>query len=254
MKIFKLLLMTFLLVKLPAHAIERPYIISGFDDVLRQAENTGFIKAALKILEKDKGFTGMPELYQVISNQEDAPQFTLVSAISNLFEGRIEKFLSNLQFPPNRRYLRNWLTEWSIKKFKLDKIREILKAKPNRKFIVIFDNSDASIQIAEQIKQQFPEQIVDIYLRMVASKNIPVHLHGFYTAFDIAVNEYQLGRLPYEDVIKVGQAILNENDKESIIPTYSLCPIQYNPCIPDSVKLAQICEKVSHHIQTLCKH
>ncbi len=45
-----------------AKADQKPYIISGFDDVLRQAENTGLIKASLKILGNDKGFSGMPEI------------------------------------------------------------------------------------------------------------------------------------------------------------------------------------------------
>ncbi len=39
-------------------AVEKPYIISGFDDVLRQAENTGLLKASLQIFEKDKTFVG----------------------------------------------------------------------------------------------------------------------------------------------------------------------------------------------------
>ena len=193
-----------------ARAEQKPYLISGFDDVLRQAENTGLIKAAIKILENDKGFCGMPELYQVISHQENSPQFVLVSAISTWFDGRIDEFLLKSRFPSNQRHLRNWLTEWSIESFKMEKIKGVLKEKPDRQFIIIFDNSDASIDLAEEINRQFPKKVVAVYLRQVQNKKLPSRVTGFYTAFDIAAKEYEGGRLSSKDVYKVGQSILNE--------------------------------------------
>ena len=39
-----------------AQAVEKPYIISGFDDVLRQSENTGLFNAAIKLFAKDETF------------------------------------------------------------------------------------------------------------------------------------------------------------------------------------------------------
>lgn len=237
-----------------ARAEQRPYIISGFDDVLRQAENTGLIKAAIKIFEDDKSFSGMPELYQVISNQETTPRFVLVSAISNWFDTRIDLFLTRSQFPSNHRYLRNWLTEWSIESFKIEKISEILKEMPVRKFIVIFDNSKPSINLAIKIKQQFPKNVVKIYLRQVQEKALPTESIGFYTAFDIAIAEYEAGRLTTEDVSKVGKAVLVEQDINSIIPTYAMCPIYDLSCEDRSIDIKNICLKVSKHIQALCRH
>ena len=52
-----------LLLSVQLGANEKPLIISGFDDVLRQAENTSLLKATIKIFEEDKTFSGMPELY-----------------------------------------------------------------------------------------------------------------------------------------------------------------------------------------------
>lgn len=250
----KIILFSLLLVVSVGKAEQKPYLISGFDDVLRQAENTGLIKATIKIFEEDKGFSGMPELYQVISKQEASPKFVLVSAISNWFETRIDKFLTKSHFPSNHRYLRNWLTEWSIESFKINKIREILKEKPDRKFIVIFDNSDASINLADKIRQQFAENIVTVYLRQVQQKKLPKGATGFYTAFDVAANEYENGRLSSEDVSKVGHAILDEKDITSLIPAYAACPSIDNLCGTRSPDIKDICLKVSQHIQALCRH
>lgn len=248
------LIISVLFISKAAVAAQRPYIISGFDDVLRQAENTGLLKATIKIFEDDKGFAGMSELYQVISTEEQAPRFVLVSAISNWFDTRIDQFLTKSQFPINQRYLRNWLTEWSIESFKIEKIREVLKEKSDRKFIVIFDNSNASIHLSKEIKHQFANHVVAIYLRQVQNKVLPSETIGFYTAFDIAVNEYEKGRLLTEDVLRVANAILAEPDINSIIPSYALCPSDANTCEVTTTEIKDICLKVQKHVQTLCRH
>ncbi len=237
-----------------AEAAQKPYIISGFDDVLRQAENTGLLKATLKIFEEDKGFSGMPELYQLISNHETAPQFVLVSGISNWFDTRINKFLLKSHFPSHLRYLRNWFTEWSIESFKIEKIKEILKEKSDRQFIVIFDNSAASINLVEEINRQFPKKFVGIYLRQVQNKKLPLGATRFYTAFDIAAKEYEQGRLSIEDVTKIGEVILNQQDIELIIPAYAICPSNEESCGVGPMDIQAVCARVRVHLQALCRH
>lgn len=253
-KIFLTFLLSILFLTNLTQADQKPYLISGFDDVLRQAENTGLIKAALKILEDDKGFSGMPELYQAITFQETAPQFILVSAISNWFDTRIDTFLMKSHFPSNQRYLRNWLTEWFIESFKIKKIEEILKEKKDRKFIVIFDNSDASINLAKEINLRFSKNVVGIYLRQVQNKRLPLGATGFYTAFDIAQAEYDGGRLSIEDVTKVAKAVLNQQDISLLIPAYAKCPPDEDHCGFCSANIKDICAAVNRHVNALCGH
>ncbi len=235
------------------HAAEKPFIISGFDDVLRQAENTGFLKSAIKILEKDRVFSGMPELYSTISKQESAPQFVIVSAIAIWFDQRIDNFLKESGFPVHRRYLRNWLTQWSIEDFKMQSIHEIVSQRPSRKFIVIFDNSDASLLLANQLRQQFSNQIEAIYLRKVIEKKLPAETIAFFTAFDIALHEHLSGRLGTSEVETVGNAILKEQEPTRLFPAYSICPRSYDPCKQVDASIFKICQKVQAHIQDLCQ-
>ena len=111
----------------------------------------------------------MPELYQEITRHEPNPNFVLVSAISHWFDGRIEGFLKDSAYPPHQRYLRNWLTEWSINGFKTSAFDSILRERSKREFIVIFDNSAAILDLAESLSTTYP-QIKDIYLRRVVEK------------------------------------------------------------------------------------
>jgi phosphatidate phosphatase APP1 len=233
-------------------AAEKPFIISGFDDVLRQAENTGLFKAALKILEKDKTFSGMPELYQAISREEESPHFVLVSGISYWFENRITKFLKKSHFPDNKLHLRNWLTQWSVENFKVDHIKNIIADRPNRKFIVIFDNSDASLGLAEKLHAEFLNTIHVVYLHQVIDKKIPSSAVSYYTAFDIALNEYAANRMNTDEVVEVGQAIVKETKVDMLFPSYAVCPEKYNPCKEVSGDILDICSKVKDHIAALC--
>jgi phosphatidate phosphatase APP1 len=241
------------LLSLNLYASSKPYLISGFDDVLRQAENTGLLKAAIKILEKDKTFTGMAELYSVISIQEPIPKFVLVSAISSWFDGRIGSFLTENQFPEHQRYLRNWLTEWSIQGFKVEKIKEIIHSKPTREFIVIFDNSDASLSLADILHSLFPMQIKAIYLRKVVEKETPASAIPFFTSFDIALNENATGRMSIEDVKTVGLAVLKEKNVDMLFPAYALCPVKYDPCSGVHLELQELCTLVRSNVQALCQ-
>jgi phosphatidate phosphatase APP1 len=225
--------------------------MSGFDDVLRQAENTGLLKAAMKIFEEDRTFTGMPELYTAIAGAEADPLFTLVSGISTLFDQRINQFLTKTKFPESRRFLRNWWTEWSIEDFKIARINQILTERPLRKFIVIFDNSTASIDMVGQIRSRFSKSVEVVYLHQVVSRDVPPGAFAYYTAFDIAVNEFLAHRMSASEVLLVGDAISKEENVESIFPTYSVCPKRYNPC-PSDAGIEDICSKVKSHVESLC--
>ncbi|WP_413290640.1 phosphatase domain-containing protein [Bdellovibrio sp. HCB337] len=233
---------------------QKPLIISGFDDVLRQAENTGLTKAALKILEDDKTFAGMPELYQVITSEESGKiKFTLISGIATWFHKRIENFLKESHYPASRLYLRNWFTEWSIGKFKTGHIENLLAENPERKFIVIFDNSGPSIELANELYKKHADKIHPVYLRQTVLKQLPSQVVPFITAYDIAISEFQMGRLQQAEVEKVATAILIETKTEHLVPSYAYCPVDYNPCGNTPPGALPLCEVVRSKIVTLCK-
>ncbi|MBS1972476.1 MAG: DUF2183 domain-containing protein [Bdellovibrionales bacterium] len=252
----KYLISLFIFVTLSAQAqTTKPVLISGFDDVLRQAENTGLTKSAVKILEKDKTFAGMPELYQAITSDETTPvKFTLVSGIATWFEGRIRGFLKESQYPTADLALRNWITEWSIEKFKVKHLEKILAAHPGRHFIVIFDNSEPSLEIAETIRAQYGDKISPVYLHEVLFRAERPGTVNYITAMDIALNEHQYGRLTAANVEKVAQAILAEKDAELIIPEYAYCPTQYDACSKAPRELSATCAQVQTKIIEICKN
>jgi len=232
--------------------LPRPYLISGFDDVLRQAENTGLIKAGLKLFDPDRTFAGMRELYMLMTSEESNPRFVLISAIGIWFERRITDFLKENRYPTVQLRLRNWLTEFSIESFKMARIAEVVYAHPDRRFIIIFDNSAASLQLTKRVQAEYPNTIQNIYLREVEKKDHPVGSIPFHTSFDIALHEVKARRMSSKEAIVIGYALLEEKDGEEIIPHYAYCPKDYSPCASASGELIQVCSRVQDRIRELC--
>lgn len=83
---------------------------------------------------------------------------------------------------------------------------------------------------------------------------MPLGVVSFFTAFEIAAQEYRNNRLKLEEVIAVGKVILGEKNSESLIPSYSLCPIDYKPCSDEQFDIKEICAAVKRHIEALCLH
>ena len=232
--------------------IAKPHIISGLDDVLRQAENTGILKSALKLFEADKTFAGMPEFYQLMAAGAPEPKITLISAISTVFQNRIECFLLSNGFPASKFYFRSWLFQWGITDFKMNTIDQIIRQNPEKRFIVILDNSSASINFTLRIQKTYPEKVSAVYLRQVVLKPVPEKASPFYTAFDIAINEYTYGRLSFADVQATAAAILKVSEKSLIFPDYAQCPKDYEPCKGASKDSAQLCQTMKNFVRTLC--
>lgn len=232
--------------------IAKPHIISGLDDVIRQAENTAILKSALKLFEADKTFAGMPELYQIIASGKPAPKITLISAISTVFQNRIESFLLSNGFPESKLYFRSWLFQWRITDFKMKTLDQIIRQNPEKRFIVILDNSSASINFTLRIQKTYPEKVSAVYLRQVVLKPIPANAYPFYTAFDIAMNEFTYGRLSFADVQATAAAILKVSEKSLIFPDYALCPKDYEPCKGVHKDSAPLCETMKNFVRTLC--
>lgn len=237
----------------------KAYLISGFDDVLRQAENTSLWKAGLKLFDEDHGFAGTSELYTFLTSaeeatsREDTPRFVLISAISGWFSRRITDFLDHERFPTVELHLRDWLTQWSIEGFKMGEVAKVVNALPGRRFIVIFDNSEASLNLASRLLQEYPDRISSVYLRIVEQKPLPAGAIGFHTAFEVAMHEVRQRRLSEKEAIVIGHALLDEQEPHNIIPAYADCPKDYQACALAPKDLSKVCAQINERIQTICR-
>lgn len=231
-----------------------PLLISGFDDVLRQANNTSLWAAGKKVMEPDQGYAGMVDLYaRMTGGAGGAQPFYVVSSFPIWLESRAVDFLNTQRYPKCEVYLRDWILEWSAEKFKLDRIQKILAENKGRKFIVILDNSQSSLDIAVKLKALHPNELLQVYVRETVRRKLPDSVVPFVTAFDIALNEFKSRRMSEDDLYEVGKASLQDGPGKSLVPDYSYCPSDYNPCADFPLQVRGMCSEISAKISRHCQ-
>ena len=231
-----------------------PILISGFDDVLRQSENQNLFRAGLRLFSSDRTFAGMTELYTDLSDHvpvgTPTPRFFLVSGITNFLQTRVENFLREAGYPSVEVHTRSWIREWSVETFKVTTIRSILGA---RRMIVIFDDSEPSLEMAHSIPMFFPAQVLGIYLHEIVEHAPVAGARLYVTAFDVALAEHRAGRLSKEAVRKVADAVRAGTVFTDLIPEYAYCPANYNPCGPEELAtFANECAAVRERVFNGC--
>jgi phosphatidate phosphatase APP1 len=232
---------------------QKPHLISGYDDVLRQAENTSLVRSALRTLSKDETFAGMPELYRSLSDASSDPGFTIVSATSSMFADGAREFLQGSGYPQCDLYFRSWLTQWSAERFKLAQIEKLFSDTPARNFIIVFDNSETSQALSIELLQKYPTEVSAIYLRETIKREAPKGTFLFITAFDIAQREFSAGRLTQVELAKVATAISQELQPARVIPEYAYCPVDYDACSLSDPAASRDCAVVRDKVRAICQ-
>jgi hypothetical protein len=227
-------------------------LVSGFDDVLRQADNTGLLRAGRRLLQPDATYAGMPELYRAIACAQSDPAFVVVSAISRVFTGRAERLLVRSGYPPAELQFRRWLLDWSPRRFKRERIAALLAQHPSRRVVFVFDNSDTSIALGRDLLADHGARVAAIYLRETVAREHPPGVTPFLTAFDIAAHEFAAGRLSADDAVRVAAALLAASDPRHVVPNYAHCPTSLPRCDERDRTLQQQCARVRERVLTIC--
>jgi phosphatidate phosphatase APP1 len=236
---------------------DKPFLISGYDDVLRQAENANVARAAGRSMSDAEGFAGMPELYQLLSDSQAAVPFVVVSATSTMFEGGAKQFLQHSGFPAPQLYFRRWLLDSSAEKFKYERFDEIIAQQTaqqaDRHFIFVFDNSNTSLDLSERLLRERASAVSAIYIRETLKRDHLADTITFITAFEIAAHEYAVGRMTEAEVAQVASAIVREQRPTRVVPDYAYCPFDFDPCPSAKPALADSCASVRTKVVGICK-
>ena len=157
-------------------------IISDIDDTVLVSKVTHFL-AKLKLMLLDDAserspFLGIAAFLRALSKGSDAkgknPLFYVSGSEWNLFDLLIHFFKFH-NIPVGPLLLRDkgigtekGKNETGEKEYKQEKIRHILQTYPHLKFICIGDSGQEDPGIYQKIQQQFPEQILGVYIRDVS--------------------------------------------------------------------------------------
>lgn len=217
-------------------------LISGYDDVLRQSNNTSFLNVFKHFFEEDLGYTGMNRLYRMILKRTGQKSFHLLSGTPRFLEGHVDSFLKAQDYPPRETHLRNILFYPFLAGFRHESLREIC---PQKDCIWIADNSDSVLEVMGELK----DWRGDLYARETIQKKHPEKVKTYVTTFDLALHELRSGRVSRKDVEAILVDLQGESNPELLIPTYAYCPLDYDPC---DLGIFPLCERFKLKIQGIC--
>ncbi len=151
-------------------------IISDIDDTILKSSATNVIDAVkwmfLYNAKTRLPFDGVSTLYQALTRGKN-PMFYVSSSPWNLYPMLVD-FMLNRNIPTGPLFLKDYglskdqLFTSGHKSHKLTQIHTILKTYPNLPFILIGDSGQKDPEIYEEVVNQYPEQILAIYIRDVS--------------------------------------------------------------------------------------
>ncbi|MBT4792374.1 MAG: DUF2183 domain-containing protein [Halobacteriovoraceae bacterium] len=231
-------------------------IVSDFDDTIKRSNIPagGLVMTGNSVLYK-KAYRGIPTLYKAM--EENATDLYVLSASPSAIKPFIKCTLAEYGIPYRRIFTRPvsaLFSESKKMKYKINRIESVMSDEDQ--LLLLGDNVEVDHDIYKTIKAKHPGKVADIYIRMVLNKDIPADIVKFYTAFEIAANEYQKNRLTMEQVQDVASAILDTREEKmyQLIPAYASCPTEVAQFTQVKVhELKDVASKVFEKVVTYCK-
>ncbi len=167
-------------------------VISDVDDTILHTGVASMLKwrvivnTLFKGVGKRTSLKGAPELYQKLHRGKSGtaanPMFYVSNSPWNLYK-YLESFIRNQSFPKGPVLLRDFRgpfekTPKPEKPHKQHEIRNILKTYPNLKFVLIGDSGEHDVDIYLEVAEEYPEQILAVYLRSVNHKKKVLRVQG----------------------------------------------------------------------------
>ena len=236
----------------------KPFLISGYDDVMRQTESANEARASGRSTADAEPYAGMPDLYRALADTSAAAPYAVISGTTTtVYESGVKEFLERTGYPLPQLHLRRALRDFSAEKFKYERIKEVMTGQialqADQKFIFVFDNSNASLDLGEKLLRENAANVTAIYVRESLKGNRLANTIPIITAFEVAAHEFAAGRMTKDEVGQVASAIVREQKSTRIVPDYAYCPFDYDPCGEVRAPLLDICVSVRTKVGGICE-
>lgn len=196
-------------------------IISDLDETIKITGHGP--RAVLNALRSKKIYLGMNTLF----NELEEDKLYVLTASPNQIRQIIFKLFTHNNIDVEQLITRNWFSGQSTFEYKYTEVEKILE-QSSEKFILIGDNTSEDEAVYREIKKDYPNHILAIYIRKSkpASEANDGVVNYFYHTIDIALNELKSKRLSHASMLNVLKdfAIL-KNKYDLIFPSFAYCPI-----------------------------
>ncbi len=251
-----------------AHADEAkaPFlVVSDIDDTIKITNVLSIGSAVKNGLFGQQTFTGMSELYQELAKNGQAaatpagsmnPPVVYMSGSPPVLEGEIHDMLvEDRKFPEGRFLLRDWIKTKDVYTFKSSGFKA-LAAEVKMPFVALGDDTEKDPNVLSEFGVAHPDRAAALYIHRVTGRPLPEGVTPYFTAFDVALMEFEAGRLDAAQVARVGKAILDSKNPEHLFPDFTQCPedltYEDTPKVSQSPDLMKLKAQVADYILRFC--
>jgi phosphatidate phosphatase APP1 len=194
-------------------------ILSDLDDTIKITNSGEEIDGAINAFLTDDVFTGIPEFLK--EAQVYAPDLHILSASPKFLRAKISASLQKRNIPVRSITLKNSLGGESKFQYKVAAIKKLIENSGDD-FVLIGDDVGQDPEAYAEIRRLFPNRILATYIHVI--KNRSFTGTKYWSTFDLALREYQAGRMHSSAVTLVAEKILREPKFSYVIPSFAHCP------------------------------
>jgi phosphatidate phosphatase APP1 len=224
-------------------------VISDLDETIKiTGKGPGAIWRALK---STKVYLAMDDFFELL----DEEKLIVLTASPKQIRSRIEKLFEVNGMDVNALITRDYFSGESTYEYKYNQIVNILE-NSSEDFILIGDNTSQDPQVYADIKKNYPQRILDVYIRETnyESDRIPGIKYFFHT-IDLALNEYEQRRFKRLDILKLLKPFANlQKNFKLIFPKFAYCPVEESLYTSTNVfGLSQLVERLNKELVIRCR-
>ncbi len=191
-------------------------IVSDLDDTIRIIDVNNPLNAARRGIFSDDVYAGMPFLL----NQLHPQSLSIVSGSPKIIARIIHEVLEDNGLSNYQLILKD---QSSTTLFKLATLRQIL-SRSTDSFLLFGDDTEADPEIYTQIKKEFPQKILAIYIHSIKGKKYSSPIQSFITSYEVAFEENMQGRFSTNDLFTL-ERILITSKSDHLIPKFASCAL-----------------------------
>jgi phosphatidate phosphatase APP1 len=199
-------------------------MVSDLDDTIKITETNDWARMVYNGFFTKKVFVGMPDLYRSMQDQY-VDQTTIVTASGYIVEDQVKELLSENDVHYDELFLKKHFLFRSTYKYKFNTIEGLIENSGDDTFILIGDDSGEDHEVYEALRDKYPEKILRIYIRPIRGRSLSKNIHQYYSSFDIALEEYRLGRLDFDTLERIAYQVATHPENDEIISSSSVCPL-----------------------------
>lgn len=196
-------------------------VVSDLDDTIKIMNSGNTLSAGINALKKAKTFSGIKELFAGLKSYTN--ELYILSASPTILHKKIIKDLNSVEIYPKAIILKKWGKGEDKFEYKVREILNIIKNSPHD-FIFLGDDVGKDPEVYAEIKKLFPEKVKGIYIHVINGRSLPFSLETYFSSFEVAVKEYQAGRMFLNDVRNVIDVESVEESTELVFPDFAVCP------------------------------